>query len=257
MLPTPDTSHVSFDRVYEPAEDSFLLLDTLSSVIETSFLRSRFENHVPLVLEVGTGSGVVIGFVTAQAKILFGSRSILAAGVDVNGTACEATIKTVRKGQSDNPDTHGCYVGSLAGDLTAPLRAGSVDVLIFNPPYVPTPELPATPEVPTWNQEHGGRSLSFEQDSYLLSLSYAGGKDGMETIDRLIHHLPQTLSRLGCAYILLCAQNKPDAVRQRIQAFGPEWRTIIAGTSGCTAGWEKLQIIRVWREYGGEGSPPP
>ena len=27
MLPTPDTSHVSFDTIYEPSEDSYLFLD--------------------------------------------------------------------------------------------------------------------------------------------------------------------------------------------------------------------------------------
>jgi release factor glutamine methyltransferase len=71
----------------------------------------------------------------------------------------------------------------------------------------------------------------------------------METTDRLIEGLPQVLSRRGCAYILLCAQNKPEEVKQRIQGFGPEWRTLTVGTSGKQAGWEKLQIVRIWRDY--------
>ena len=98
MLPTPDTSHVAYERVYEPAEDSFLLLDTLSSASETAFLQGRFPPAAaappPLVVEIGPGSGVVVGFVHAQAQTLFGTRAVLTAAVDVNRHACAATDRT-------------------------------------------------------------------------------------------------------------------------------------------------------------------
>ncbi|KAI1482769.1 putative methylase [Daldinia eschscholtzii] len=247
MLPTPDTSHVAYERVYEPAEDSFLLLDTLSSATETAFLQTRFgEGYAPLVVEVGPGSGVVIGFVNAQAQALFGSRNVLTAAVDVNGHACMATGETARKAASENAATHGSFLGAFQGDLVAPVRDRFVDVLIFNPPYVPTPELPKQPrqaDLPAPDAKP-----SFDDDSYMLSLSYAGGKDGMETTDRLIDSLPQVLSTKGCAYILLCAQNKPEEVKQRILGFGEAWRVATVGSSGKQAGWERLQIIRIWVE---------
>lgn len=252
MLPTPDTSHVSYSRVYEPAEDSFLLLDTLSSPGETTFLTERFHHTTsnspsPLVVEVGTGSGVVIGFVNAHARTLFGTRSILTAGVDVNHFACHATAATVKKAAVENPDTQGIFLGAWRGDLLSPLGPGQVDVLIFNPPYVPTEELPVQDERLS---EEGTLSPSarFDRDSYLLSLSYAGGKDGMEITDRLIEALPKVLSKRGCAYILLCAGNKPEEVKERIRSFGSEWKVLTVGDSGKQAGWEKLQIIRIWKE---------
>lgn len=289
MLPTPDTSHVSYSRVYEPAEDSFLLLDTLSSPSETTFLQQRFHSPSPataaaspsspppspppppLVVEVGTGSGVVIGFINAQAGPIFGTRDVLTLGTDVNGFACAATAATVRKAAAaaQSPGRHGRFLGALRGDLLAPLRGREVDVLVFNPPYVPTDEMPALRDG-LWLGAGGGTggregegggeeegeeeqqqlsaSARFDRDSYLLSLSYAGGKDGMETTDRLIEALPTALSRRGCAYILLCAGNKPEEVKARILEFGPEWRVLTVGDSGKQAGWEKLQIIRIWRE---------
>lgn len=252
MLPTPDTSHVSYSRVYEPAEDSFLLLDTLSSPSQTTFLQQRFsrpDSPTPLVVEVGPGSGVVIGFVNAQARAIFGT-SILTAGVDVNGFACRATEATVTKAAAENPSTRGHFLSALRGDLLGPLREGQVDVLIFNPPYVPTEEVPVQDERLAAEGEDGTLSCSarFDRDSYLLSLSYAGGKDGMEITDRLVDALPGTLSTRGCAYILLCAGNKPEEVKTRIEAFGSEWRVLTVGDSGKQAGWEKLQIIRIWRE---------
>lgn len=248
MLPTPDTSHVPYERVYEPAEDSFLLLDTLSSDSETSFLGGRFTDHVPLVVEIGTGSGVVLAFANAHAQTIFGSRRILTAGVDMNAYACRATIQTAEKAQRDSPGTHGVYLGSSMGDLTTAWRSNAIDVLIFNPPYVPTEEMPLRPETFTPEPSPSGRP-SFDDESYLLALSYAGGKDGMETTDRLIDSLPDILSQRGCAYILFCAQNKPDDVKLRmVHQLGPEWRVLTVGSSGRTAGREKLQVVRIWRD---------
>lgn len=255
MLPTPNTSHVPYERVYEPAEDSFLLLDTLSSDSERSFLSQRFSSTVPLIVEVGTGSGVVLGFTNAHTQTIFGKREVLTAGVDMNLFACRATVETAERAQIDNPDSHGMYLGSCMGDLMAPWRRNTIDVLIFNPPYVPTSEMPSRPDDFTHDHFDGdssggdtGRRPTFEDDSYLLSLSYAGGADGMETTDRFIEALPDVLSPHGCAYILFCAQNKPDQVRERFLEFGPEWRAVMVGSSGKTAGREKLQVIRVWRE---------
>ncbi|KAM5355692.1 hypothetical protein ACJ41O_002338 [Fusarium nematophilum] len=248
MLPTPDTSHVPYERVYEPAEDSYLLLDTLSSSSETAFLQGAFPDSAPLVVEAGTGSGVVLAFVNAHAETLFGTRRILSAGIDMNAFACRATVETVAKAEADNINAHGLFLGSCMGDLTGSWRDGVIDVLIFNPPYVPTPEMPARPEAFAADDLAGRAKPSFDDDSYLLALSYAGGQDGMETTHRLIDALPHTLSRRGCAYILLCAQNKPEEVKRRIEGFGPEWRARTVGSSGKQAGWEKLQIVRIWRE---------
>ncbi|EGR44100.1 uncharacterized protein TRIREDRAFT_71050 [Trichoderma reesei QM6a] len=280
MLPTPDTSHVPYERVYEPAEDSFLLLDTLSSPSETQFLHETFsptsssssspsKAGIPFVVEVGTGSGVVLAFITAHAKAIFGTNQVLTAGVDMNAFACRATVTTVAKAQADalaeaagtnsgnsshdgNQVPHGMYLGSVMGDLTAPLKPNSVDVLVFNPPYVPTSEMPNRPEsfkedFP-FSSSSSSNKTSFDDDSYLLALSYAGGADGMETTNRLIAGLHEILSPRGCAYVLLCAQNKPELVKERIRGMeGGVWRAETVGSSGKTAGWEKLQIVRIWR----------
>src|SRR3954468_17933885 len=91
MLPTPSTSLISlFSTIYEPAEDSFLLLDTLSNVTESAWLKDRFPQQTSalLVTEIGSGSGVVIAFLAANAKAILGRDDVLALGVDVNADAC-------------------------------------------------------------------------------------------------------------------------------------------------------------------------
>lgn len=245
MLPTPTTSHVPYERVYEPAEDSYLLLDTLSSPAETAWLHARFPAaRAPLVLEVGTGSGVVLAFVAANASTIFG-RPVATLGCDINAFACAAARETmVRTGSAD---AQAGLLGVVHADLVSFLASGSVDVLVFNPPYVPAdlPDTARLQDCPTTT--HMSSSAAFERDSHLLSLSYAGGVDGMEVTDRLLDELRRVLGDAGVAYVLLCAQNQPERVKQRVREWGG-WDAETVGDSGKTAGWEKLCVVRLSRQ---------
>lgn len=263
MLPTPSTAHVDFNRIYEPAEDSYLLLDTLSSTAETQFLTQRFgqtegqnaPSPTPTILEVGTGSGVVLAFAAANARTIFGRYDVLALGTDMNRFACQATKQTAldachgldEDGAAASKDRGAVILlATLNADLTGPLRSGVVDVLIFNPPYLPSRDVPGFP---------GGVSEdvkttigAFEHDSHLLSLSYEGGVDGMQVTDRLLDQLPFVLhNERGVAYVLFCQQNKPDEVMERIRAWGEEWSVENVRRSGKVAGWEKLCVIKIWK----------
>lgn len=267
MLPTPSTSHIDVDRVYEPAEDSFLLLDTLSSPEETAFLQQRFHHQArpqyqrasPLVLEIGAGSGVVLAFITAHAQELFGRAQILTLGADVNTFACAATVETVRRACAEPVNghigraSHAVYLTTVQADLGSAVRPHSVDVLVFNPPYVPSAEVPDPTRSETADRmsslsSTGANEGRFEENSHLLSLSYAGGKGGMEVTNRLLGQLPDILSLdRGTAYILLCKQNKPEQVMERVRRWGSSWAVDVLSRSGKTGGWEKLKVLRIWR----------
>lgn len=313
MLPTPSTSHINPDIIYDPAEDSFLLLDTLSSPTETHFLTQRFpsthQHHhhhhpsspppspspSPLILEIGTGSGVILAFLTAHAQEIFGRTDILTLGTDINPYACRATRQTVWKAcqekekeqEQEKPTTRstcdnvGAAAAAAAGflsavncDLATSIRAKMVDVLVFNPPYVPTEELevPTTPsliidqqyesERPTPNDDNSDNdenTATAKRDnhptttphshSHLLTLSYAGGKNGMQTTNKLLNDLPNIINNTrGVAYILLCKQNRPDEVMERVRQWGSEWSVAVVGRSGKMAGWEMLEVIRICRD---------
>lgn len=250
MLPTPSTSHVCFDRVYEPAEDSYLLLDTLSSPDETDFLHQRFRGGTPpLVLEVGVGSGVVLAFAAANATPLFGRSDILTLGTDISSFACKAASQTVEHAIRERRDERSNFLDIVNGDLATAIRPHSIDIFVFNPPYVPA-ELPDFSRHVNYNSlPEGVDKTSFEQDSYLLELSYAGGEDGMVVTNRMLSQIPDILNiDRGVAYVLLCAQNKPQVVRQKIKDWGNGWNAEAVGSSGKTAGWEKLIILRIWKD---------
>lgn len=235
-LPTPSTSHIPLERVYDPAEDSFLLLDALSD--QSNFLSSRLaQGSPPLVLEVGTGSGVVVAFVAQHARQLLGRPDALVLATDLNPFACAAAQQTVRL---QGAPAAACLLGVLRADLAAPVRPASVDLLLFNPPYVPSDHVPAPPS---------DLADAVSRDFGLLALATDGGADGMVITTRLLADIGRLLSPRGLAYVLLCARNKPDAVCRHVRSWdgGGCWNADVVKESGRTGGIEKLCILRVSR----------
>ena len=246
---------MSYDHIYEPAEDSYLLLDTLSAPTEIQYLHNRLSsdqnNAAPVILEVGPGSGVVLAFLTAHAKSLLGRSDALTLGCDINSYACKAASETVHRAvvepRNGSTDSHGLFLDVLNGDVTSCFLPHSIDLLVFNPPYVPS-ELPDLDKHNQYNTVTGKltSTQAFERDSHMLALSYAGGVDGMEITNCLLNQLPTILSEdRGVAYVLLCAQNKPEQVKARIRNWHGGWLAETVGESGKKAGWEKLSIIRI------------
>lgn len=197
-METPYTNHLTasdFNHVYEPAEDSFLLIDALES--ELKYLRDRS----PLVaLEIGPGSGVVI---TAVSKALMSITACI--GVDINAFACRATRKTARHNGAD--------VDVINGDLLQAIRPHSIDILIFNPPYVLTPD----DEIP-----HGNNSVDVTDSADFntnIVKSWAGGTDGRIIINKLFSQLDESLAIDGVLYLLVIKDNDPKKIIEDLKTL--------------------------------------
>ncbi|XP_023240130.1 hemK methyltransferase family member 2-like isoform X4 [Centruroides sculpturatus] len=126
-LETPDWSNVPtwmFNHVYEPAEDTFLLLDAIEHDLD------KIKNLNPVIcLEVGCGSGVVI---TAVAKAL--NNSALFIATDKNKYATEVTKITSKQNNTEIQIVRTDLVVGLHDRLQR-----KIDLILFNPPYVVTP----------------------------------------------------------------------------------------------------------------------
>ena len=88
-IPTPDLSHLSetdYDQVYEPAEDSFLLLDALEKDLKELKLKKPL-----FAVEIGCGSGIISTAIQLKLPETFFFVT------DINRHACTATQATAVK----------------------------------------------------------------------------------------------------------------------------------------------------------------
>ena len=106
--------------------------------------------------------------------------------------------------------------------------AGSVDVLVFNPPYVVT------------DTEELQRAVR-DRD---IAAAWAGGVDGTEVLNRLIPRLPTLLSPKGTFYLVAIADNKPTEISKRMLTLGFAPKIIMTTVA---ASEEKLFVIRFTR----------
>lgn len=132
------------DQVYPVREDTLLLLEAALDELKPS----------DRVLDLGTGSGYI-------ARHLVGKAAVIIA-TDVNPHAC-------RMASSNG-------VGIARANLTAGLR-GHFDLILFNPPYLPT--------------KPGER-----MDDW-LEKALDGGESGREVIRKLLPDLPRVLAPGG------------------------------------------------------------
>ncbi|KAH7883878.1 S-adenosyl-L-methionine-dependent methyltransferase [Phlebopus sp. FC_14] len=217
MIPTPDLAHLSHDdrlHVYDPSEDTFLLLDGLGQDAE------ELRRQKPTIcLEIGSGSGCVSAFLGS----ILGSTAALYLCTDINDRASRCSFATGNQNKIPlNPIT--C-------DLSRPLMTRlrhSVDILIFNPPYVPT--------------EHEEAILA--QRNADIAGSWAGGNDGMEVTSRLLEDVGVLLSKNGRFYLVALPENNIPDICQRMHHSGFQSQIVIQRR----AGREHLHIIRFSQE---------
>ena len=108
-----DTIFVVDERVYEPAEDTFLLAEHLVVA----------EDDV--VLDVGTGSGIQAVLAAKKAKRVV--------AVDINPYAIECAIKNAQTNEVKE------RIEFRQGDLFQSIKPDEkFDVILFNSPYLPS-----------------------------------------------------------------------------------------------------------------------
>ncbi|XP_053614427.1 methyltransferase N6AMT1 [Plodia interpunctella] len=191
-METPYQNHIAksdFEHVYEPAEDSFLLIDALEK--ELDIIKTK---NPMFCLEVGSGSGVVItafGMAFPEAFCI---------STDVNFKACEMSQSTAKYNK--------VLMDTVNMDLASSFVNGMFDVIIFNPPYVVTE-----------TSECGGMDIT---------ASWAGGNKGREVTDRLLNMIPKKLAQDGIFYILLIEDNIPEEVTEIMTTLGYKSQMVIS-----------------------------
>jgi release factor glutamine methyltransferase len=139
-----------FDEVYHPAEDTFLLLE---AALEEAGPKDR-------TIEIGCGRALISRKLAGRVKSLVAT--------DINPFAVQMAAE--------------CGLEVIRADLFQGLR-GRFDLVLFNPPYLPTAE-----------EERAEGWINFALD---------GGPDGRKTILRFLGDLKDHLHPGGRALLLI------------------------------------------------------
>ena len=183
--------HLAAD-VYEPAEDSYLLIDAALNEIAGSNRRLR-------ILEIGTGSGIV------TAAMMRDAPEHRYAATDISPLAVACAKKN--------------RVPVIRADLFSGIR-GRFDLIIFNPPYLPT--APAE-RVDGW-----------------LDHAWNGGDDGRAVIDRFLGQAPAFLADRGSILLLLSSLTGIETVRERMASVG----LLVHEVASVRCPGERLVVLR-------------
>ena len=179
--------------VYEPAEDSRLLAETVAPEIGPD----------ERVLEVGVGSGYVAATVETEA----GARVV---GSDINPGACAAAREA--------------GVEAVRADLLDPFVEDAFDVVLFNPPYLPTP-----PEM-EWDDP--------------LEHALSGGPDGRRLVRPFLDSVGRVLRPEGRAFLLVSSLTDVEAVTELAAAAG----LTVAERAEESFPFERLVVLQITKD---------
>jgi release factor glutamine methyltransferase len=163
------------DQVYPVREDTLLLLEAALEEVRPP----------DRVLDLGTGSGYIARYLVGKAALIIAT--------DVNPHACRIA------------SSEGGGVGVARADLTAGLR-GHFDLILFNPPYLPT--------------KPGERINDW------LEKALDGGENGREVIRRLIPDLPRVLAPGGRLLLIISEVTGVGEVLALLQDVGFSSRVV-------------------------------
>lgn len=161
------------EDVYPPAEDSLMLADAVSE------LRGR-------VLEMGCGCGIAS---LACAKNW--RNQVL--GVDISPSAVRCAAENAALNNIKN-------AAFIKSDLFSGVKGPQFDIMLFNPPYLPTKEA--------------------ERIKGPLNHAFDGGDDGRKVLDRFLRAFDKHLKSPGLLLLVQSSLNDPEATRAKLDALG-------------------------------------
>ena len=167
--------------VYAPQQDSQLLIEALRITGVVSGRR---------VLDLCTGSGVV-----AVTAAQLGAREVSAFDISPQAVRCTR----------DNAARAGVRVDARVGSWTAAVASGPYDVVVSNPPYVPTPPDAHLEDIPA----HVGPAAAWN-----------AGVDGRLILDPLCDAAPELLVEGGSLLLVHSEFSGAETSLRRLRRAG-------------------------------------
>jgi release factor glutamine methyltransferase len=146
----------------------------------------------PIAVDLGTGSGAIALALATEVP------HAVVYGVENSPDAFEWTVRNFQQYGADN--AHAVFEDL---DAALPQLDGTVDVVVSNPPYIPTGAIPRDPEVHLFDPAH----------------ALYGGEDGLD----VVHELSRSAARLlhpGGVLVMEHGELQGAAIRELLAADG-------------------------------------
>ena len=184
-MPTLNFKEYSLDipaRVYLPSDDTDLLLEVIEEKI------TKANKNYKKAIEIGSGNAFLSLAIYGNVKELYST--------DINPIVIDYLLNVKER---YNLEKMKVVYSNLFDSIE---ETEKFDLIIFNPPYVPTEELSEDEDLD-------------EINGYDLAVN--GGIEGREIIDKFIEQLPNHLLEKGECYLLISSLNNPIEIIENLK----------------------------------------
>ncbi len=124
----------TFESVYPPSDDTYLIIDYFKKKVNVDFFDGLPINTIRNILDMGTGTGIVALFLQ-EIKKFFSKFTYKIYASDISDAAIRCATLNER---SNNYKDNITFIKSNLFRKFPPNLQHSFDVIVFNPPYLPS-----------------------------------------------------------------------------------------------------------------------
>jgi HemK-related putative methylase len=191
----PIIKHIP-SEIYTPSDDTYLLLD----YVKENFYKKQSLENIKNILDMGTGTGIIAIFFALLVKENHKFNSKIYAS-DILKESIECAIMNERENNLNNSIT---FIQSDLFDSFPNSLKNTFDIIIFNPPYLPSFDI--------------NEKISKSKQDY----SWNGGPKGYELLKKFLKDAPLYLRKNSnsCIYYISSTRMDLDLLSKFIQKRG-------------------------------------
>ena len=193
--------HCDYDNVYSPSDDSYLIIEYLKKNIDENHFDGINLKDIEYILDLGTGTGIIAIFLQIL-KLQYSNFNPKIYASDILEEAITCAKLNEKKNKINKEITF--LLSDLFISFPKSLR-NSFNIIIFNPPYLPSSEL---------RKEN--------ENKINIDYSWNGGVKGYEILIRFLKSAKNYLNLTKSHSIYCVTSSRTDLVElnKKINALG-------------------------------------